>query len=111
MTYNDQQTEESRALMEIRQQWQRPTLSGPISVDLTFVFQRPKSHYGTGKNDGVLKTTAPQLHTKKPDLDNCCKFYLDVCNSEVWLDDSIIFYLSAKKIYGDQPCTKIVIAT
>ncbi|NGZ99659.1 RusA family crossover junction endodeoxyribonuclease [Nocardioides sp. W3-2-3] len=37
------------------------TLDGPIDVTLAFFHQRPSSHYGTGRNAGVLKASAPRL--------------------------------------------------
>ena len=31
----------------------------PIGAEITFTLARPKGHYGTGRNAGVLKTSAP----------------------------------------------------
>lgn len=38
-----------------------PILAGPVSVKIGFYLPRPKTHYGTGKNAGVLKDNAPDL--------------------------------------------------
>ena len=46
--------------------WQ-PNL--PVSITATFRFPRPANHYGTGRNLGCLKPTAPDWKTTKPDLD------------------------------------------
>ena len=80
-----------------------------LSVHMTFVFKRPKSHYGTGKNAGVLKKTAPTYHISTPDADNLCKLPIDALNKFFWKDDSQICELSALKIYGDNPQTRITI--
>lgn len=44
-------------------------------------------------------------YSKKPDLDNCEKFYLDVCNGLIWNDDSQIVSLRSTKRYEENPCT------
>ena len=44
-----------------------PILHGPVCVDITFVFPRPKAHDGSGRNANVLKADAPLWHTKAPD--------------------------------------------
>jgi len=41
----------------------------PLSITATFRFERPQSHFGTGKNRGSLKPSAPIHHHVKPDLD------------------------------------------
>jgi Holliday junction resolvase RusA-like endonuclease len=41
----------------------------PLSITATFRFERPQSHFGTGKNRGNLKPSAPIHHHVKPDLD------------------------------------------
>ena len=37
-------------------------LDGPVSVTVDFYLPRPKSHYGTGRNAGALKPSAPAEH-------------------------------------------------
>ena len=111
MTYNDQETEEGRFLWEVKQQIKCPLLEGPIKIACVFYMPRPKSHYGTGKNAGKLKTNAPTLHTKKPDLDNMLKFCYDCLNQITWKDDSQIVENVAKKFYSDNPRTDIKIWT
>lgn len=45
----------------------------PVSITATFRFPRPANHYGTGRNLGCLKPTAPNWKTTKPDLDKCLR--------------------------------------
>jgi len=84
-------------------------LDGPISMKLWFYMPRPKNHYGTGRNAGILKDWAPRLHTSKPDLDNLVKFVKDALNKVFYLDDSQISTLAAGKFYASVPRTIIEI--
>lgn len=64
-------------------------IEGPIRVDLTFVFERPKNHFGSGKNSTRLKEGAPKYHTSKPDRDNLDKAVLDALTTlGFWRDDA-----------------------
>ncbi len=109
-TYSSQETEEGKFLWEVRQQHDGKLLEGALSMDLEFVFIRPKGHYGTGRNAGVLKKSAPEHHIKKPDNDNLQKFVKDCLNGEAYGDDCQVVFVSAKKRYvdsGESPCTLI----
>ena len=75
----------------------------PLYLKLGFYFSRPKGHYGTGKNAGKLKASAPEYHTKVPDSDNLTKFVCDSLNKVFWRDDSIIAALNVTKKYTDRP--------
>ena len=73
-----------------------------IEVSLEFYFDRPKSHYGTGKNADKLKASAPRFHTKKPDVDNLAKAVLDACqDAGLFKDDSMVLSLLIEKFYLD----------
>lgn len=64
-----------------------PTLL-PVRVDIAFYMKRPKAHFGTGRNAGKLKATAPRWHTTKPDRDNLDKAILDILTElGYWRDD------------------------
>ena len=65
-------------------------ITGPCRVDITWVFARPLAHFGTGKNEGKLKSTAPHWHIQKPDRDNADKTILDTLTElEFWRDDTV----------------------
>ena len=53
-------------------------INAAVSLRCEFVFPRPLSHYGTGKNATKLKPSAPRYHVKTPDLD---KLVRGVCDS------------------------------
>lgn len=84
-------------------------ISGPISLEMTFYMARPKGHYGTGKNAGILKKNAPEWHTSRGDLDNLIKMGTDSMNKIFYRDDAQIAELFCKKIYSENPRTEIII--
>jgi len=84
-------------------------ISGPISLELVFYMSRPRNHYKTGKNSEMLKDSAPEYHSGRPDLDNLTKFVQDSLNKIYYRDDALICQLTAKKIYSENPRTTIVL--
>lgn len=76
-------------------------MQGPVSVIMHAYFSRPKSHYGTGKNELTLKPSAPTWHTSKPDSDNIEKIILDALNGFAYKDDSQVCELTICKRYID----------
>lgn len=84
-------------------------LEGPVEAVMTFYFQRPKSHYRTGKFAGQLKEGQDVWHSKKKDLDNLVKFVLDSLNSVAYVDDGQVCAIKAMKLYTeDYPRSEII---
>ena len=82
--------------------------SGPLRVDLTFYFPRPKAHL---RSNGELKPSAPIWHVAKPDRDNLDKGVLDaLTNLGLWPDDKQVCDGRIRKLYGAQPGCEITIA-
>jgi len=77
--------------------------TGPVAVQLHFFFARPKGHYGTGRNTGRLRPTAPVAPGVKPDLDKLVRAVLDALTGVAFRDDSLVVSLVAGKQYGDTP--------
>lgn len=86
-----------------------PVLEGPLSFSMTFYTSRPKSHYGTGKNAGRLKDSAPALPTSKPDVTKLVRGVEDALTGVVWRDDSQVTDQSACKRYGDPERVEVVV--
>ena len=64
------------------------TYEGPVSVDATFVLERPKT---------VLKRVFPH---KYPDLDKLVRMLLDALTTAgVWIDDGLVCELNLRKQY------------
>lgn len=96
---NQQETEEGLFYLVARSQIPGDPTGEPLKVSMLFVLPRPKSHYNS---KGVLKCTAPSVHSKKPDLDNLVKFALDVLNELAWNDDSQVCQITATKKYASR---------
>lgn len=85
-----------------RQGWGRLPIGGPVAVQIVAEFTRPKSHYGTGRNASVLKSTAPILHTQAPDGDKIARLVLDALTiAGVYRDDSQVAVLRVEKRWSD----------
>lgn len=77
-----------------------PSFCTAIEVNLYFWFHRPNDHYGTGRNSGKLKPSAPKYHIKKPDKDNLEKAVTDaLVDAGLLSDDSIIVRGMTSKSY------------
>lgn len=81
-----------------------PIRGAAISLSVLFLMPRPKGHYGSGKNAGKLKPTAPGFHTVKPDATKLLRALEDACTGILWADDAAITEQDVKKLYAnDQP--------
>ena len=78
--------------------------SAAVSLRCEFVFPRPKSHFGTGGNAGKLKASAPEHHTKTPDLDKLTRAIGDSLGEAVaqvlLVNDASIVSIHAIKRYA-----------
>lgn len=110
-TYDPGKEAKQSFLSVVLEQAPAEPLNEPLCVDIDFYFARPKGHYGTGKNKGKLKSSAPTRHTTKPDTDNLRKFTCDALNKVFWRDDSVICEGCSKKLYDSMPRTEIIIRT
>ena len=71
-------------------------------MGVVFYFNRPKSHYRTGKFSYLLKDDVPNYHPKTPDIDNLAKFVADSLQPNFYKDDAQIIELKAEKHYINQ---------
>jgi len=83
-------------------QWGRKTpMTGALRVDVTFLLRRPKSHFGTGRNVGVLKPSAPLFPTIRPDVLKLARAVEDALTGICWLDDAQIVHEMLAKGFSD----------
>lgn len=75
-------------------------LAGPLDVTMTFYVARPKGHYGTGRNAGLVKASAPQFPTTRPDALKLARGTEDALTGTVWRDDAQVVDLRVFKRYG-----------
>ncbi|MGP9727912.1 RusA family crossover junction endodeoxyribonuclease [Glutamicibacter sp. AOP3-A1-12] len=83
---------------------------GAVRVEVIFRFPRPKGHYGTGRNAGTLKPSAPEHHITKPDADKLLRAIFDgLTAAGIYRDDSQVIETYAAKRYahGDNPGASI----
>lgn len=88
-----------RAIAEVGGDW--PT-SDALSVRFEFSRRRPKGHYGSGRNAGVVKDSAPRHPTTRPDLLKVARAVEDALSGIVWHDDSVIVEETLGKGWGDR---------
>lgn len=86
------------------------TTAAPVWVAFEFVFARPADHYGTGRNAGKLKPSAPKWPTKRNgDRTNCLKSTEDALTGIIWFDDSQVVDGPVRKSYGRADAVKITV--
>lgn len=78
------------------------TLDAPALVEITFYMPRLAGHYGTGRNVGRLKPSAPWWCSVKPDVDKLARAILDaLTDAAVLRDDARVARLVVEKRYAD----------
>lgn len=94
-----------------KQEFKCEPIRCPVIVEFEFVFARPKSHYGTGKNANIIKENAPYCHISRPDVLKLSRAVEDALTGIIWHDDSQIWCEEISKRYGDTPGVFIRIDT
>ncbi len=82
-----------------RQAYSGPVLTEALALAMVFYMPRAKGHYGTGRNAGKLKASAPAFHTKAPDLTKLVRAAEDALTGIIWLDDSQVVHQKVGKVY------------
>lgn len=81
------------------------TITVPVKVWLRFTFERPKSHYRSGRNAHRLTDRAPLGPTVQGcgDLDKLTRSIFDsLTKAQVWADDSLVVDVRARKVYAGE---------
>lgn len=102
----------SQQIGQLVDAWQRagsPRLPAdvPLKLVVTFISERPKSHFGTGRNAGILKPSARPAPTSVPDLDNLVKLICDGLQGNAFDNDARIVAITAEKMYGSPARTLV----
>jgi len=107
-TYTPERTKDAMEAiaLAVRQDKECPRkpLQAPLSVDITFLVAMPKSW---SKKRREESTGAPCIN--RSDIDNYCKTILDALNGILWIDDSQIYKLTAKKLWSINGASDITI--
>lgn len=91
--------------------WTDMPTRDPVRVRFTFSLPRPDCHFGSGKNSGTLKKSAPSYHVKKPDVDKMSRAIMDALTGIVWRDDAQVVAKLVTKDYAPKPGVEVVIET
>jgi crossover junction endodeoxyribonuclease RusA len=84
------------AAVDASRYWDR--MEGPVKARLWFYFERPKSHYRSGRNAHLLKDTAAPF--PRPDVDKLVRAVFDSFTvAGVWADDSLVTDVRATKLW------------
>lgn len=79
------------------------TVAGPVQVWVRFTFDRPASHYRTGRNAHLLRNGAPAWPTSKNDVDKLQRAIFDaLTDAKVWVDDGQVVDVRARKFWAGE---------
>lgn len=88
------------ALAAVRRELNGVAIAGAVSVEVTFMLKRPQSHFRTGRNAHLLRDAAPQMPSRKPDIDKLLRSTFDALTTAgVYGDDSQIVSVVSSKTY------------
>lgn len=76
-----------------------PLITSAIWLRVNFLFSRPKNHFGTGKNKGTLKKSAPEHHLVKPDALKLMRAVEDALMGIIYKDDAQVIHPDPYKMY------------
>lgn len=84
-----------------RAAYRDPVIEGiSLGVQATFFLKRPEGHWGTGRNAGRLKDSAPARPITIPDHDKLLRAVLDGMTGIVYHDDSLVTASFPRKVYA-----------
>jgi Holliday junction resolvase RusA-like endonuclease len=75
--------------------------AGPVEVRFEFLMPRPKGHFGSGKNAGVLRSSAPAYPAVKPDVTKLIRSTEDAMKGIAWNDDAQAVKQFGEKRYAE----------
>ena len=75
-------------------------MDGPVRLDVTFMFVRPKGHYRT--NHEIKPSAPPFPHTSGGDLDKLVRAIGDALTKIAWTDDRRIVICHAAKEWSNR---------
>lgn len=89
--------------------YQGPLIRDGVMVTAYFFFARPRSHFGTGRNQHIVKSSSPPRMISTPDLDKLCRATLDALTGVIFKDDAQIVRLATGKEYGEPARAEITV--
>ena len=108
-TYSPQKTktyEDEIRMMAKAAMGSSEPLETPITVAIYIRVGIPASFSKQKRKDALEGTLKP---TKKPDIDNIAKCFLDGMNDIVYLDDKQVVNLHITKVYAETPAVEVMV--
>ena len=108
-TYSPQKTktyEDEIRLMAKAAMGASEALKTPVTVAIYIRVGIPKSFSKQKRKDALANHIRP---TKKPDIDNIAKCFLDAMNGIVYLDDKQVVSLHITKEYAETPAVDVMV--
>src|SRR3990172_1521410 len=84
-------------------------LEGPLRLELVFYRPRPANHYGTGRNQGRVKASAPEYPVGRPDVLKLARGVEDALSGILYMDDAQIVSERLTKLYGSPARVEITV--
>ena len=81
-------------------------LDTPVTVAIYIRVGIPASFSKQKRKDALENIVKP---TKKPDLDNIAKCFLDAMNDIIYLDDKQVTNLHVTKVYAETPAVEVMV--
>jgi Holliday junction resolvase RusA-like endonuclease len=75
-------------------------LDGPLLLEVDFYVARPAGHFGSGRNAGTVRASAPPFPAVRPDVTKLVRGLEDALTGVVWRDDAQIVTQTVRKRYG-----------
>ena len=101
---------QNRVAERANEEWGgQPLLTGPLVVEMVFYRPRLSGHFGTGRNAGVLKDSAPAYPAVRPDLLKLARAVEDSMSGIVYRDDGQIVQEWLAKDWGEPERVEVVV--
>ena len=84
-------------------------LEGALELELVFYRPRPGNHYGTGRNQGRVKASAPEYPVGRPDVLKLARGVEDALSGILYMDDAQIVAERLAKLYGSPARVEITV--
>ena len=99
--------------LKARMAYHGKPLTGPLRFSMTFTVERPSNHYGSGRNAGILKGSAPEYPHQRafPDLTKLVRATEDAMEGVIFNNDKQVVEQVNSIAYGKPMGVIIVVST
>lgn len=106
-TYTPKKTHDyEKKIRDVYLRYTKDRLSGPIEANIVAIFEPPKSF---SKKKRIRLLDQPCINKSVGDVDNLDKAILDSLNGIAYTDDSAVYSITSKKVYGTNTGTCVTL--